>query len=149
MEVIAITENGEDFAVAVIGAPKGVDIEFAKEARSLPSWVSLTDDECRAAYAFVQWLRQTHKSYADKPLVDCLENESYAWTDCLDVYDVFQDEEWEDIGHVADFLADKSDKAIKDIERIDELLKPFRNGDKSEELFQKMADLYEELEEEE
>ena len=87
MKVIAIGERKNDFPVAVIKLHETLRPEFAAEVKALPAWEKQTDEELLETQTFVAWIR-TQSWYADKTLQECLENDSYSWSDTLTVQEL-------------------------------------------------------------
>ena len=85
MQVIGIASNDSDYTVAVLRRHEVLDQKFATEVRSLSGWERMDDDELLDAQTFVAWYRSKRDS---KTIRDCLENETYAWGDAMELKEV-------------------------------------------------------------
>lgn len=88
MEVIAVTENGNDFAVAVLKRHQILDPDFVAKVKRLAgqtrSWSAVSDDYLLDAQTFVAWFRSEKDPKAS--LLTCLENEHFAWSEKMLVW---------------------------------------------------------------
>ena len=87
MKVIAITERGEQFAVAVLKLHEIPLLGFQAEVRFIKGWEKLTDEQLLGAQTLYTWIRNK-PFYANKSVRDCLENDQYTWSDSMDVQEV-------------------------------------------------------------
>lgn len=76
MNVVGITQNGNDFCYAVLKRHDKLDPTFKAAIKKLDSWDSIDDEELLDAQTFVSWYQDSHPKAS---IEDSLENESFAW----------------------------------------------------------------------
>lgn len=76
MNVIGITQNGNDFCYAVVKQETQLDPKFVAVVKKLDGWQNIGDDELLDAQTFVSWYQQDRP---DASIEDALNNESFAW----------------------------------------------------------------------
>lgn len=76
-KIIAMTQRGEDWAVAAAKLHTELDPTFVAEIKKLRGWENSTEQDLLETQTFVAWYRKCHDE--DASIQDCIENTEYAW----------------------------------------------------------------------
>ncbi len=76
MNVVGVTEYGNDFCYAVLKQQETLDPEFAAKVKQFHGWEDIEDDELLDAQTFVSWYLSSRPKQS---VEDAINNEQFAW----------------------------------------------------------------------